>query len=88
MGYVGKCQHCGKVYEAKRKSSRFCSVNCRVAHNRAEYPEGTIDREVYAILDALDVIAELSDSELTNKRNKALMQRIFDKVDALKNSHK
>lgn len=85
MGYVGKCQHCGNVYEAERKSSRFCSTKCRVAFNRAEYPEGTIDREVYAILDALDAIGLLTDAELNNKRNKALMQRIFDKVENLKN---
>jgi hypothetical protein len=31
------CDHCGKAYEAKRKTSRFCGVNCRNRH--ARHPE-------------------------------------------------
>jgi len=30
-----ECLHCKKEYEAKRDSSKFCSVNCRVKFNRA-----------------------------------------------------
>jgi hypothetical protein len=25
------CDHCGRVYQARRSSSRFCSTSCRVA---------------------------------------------------------
>lgn len=31
------CDHCGVAYEAKRKTSRFCGVNCRNRH--ARHPE-------------------------------------------------
>jgi len=82
--YQTKCQQCGKTYEAKRKTSRFCSAKCRVAANRAEYPQGTIDREIYAIIDALAVIGELSEEDLNNKRNKALLARVFEKVERLR----
>lgn len=30
------CEWCGRAFEAKRKSARFCGDRCRKAHNRAE----------------------------------------------------
>jgi hypothetical protein len=36
-GYERTCDYCGKVYTAKRETSRFCSPACRVyAHNKAK----------------------------------------------------
>ena len=29
------CEHCGKSFEAKRSTARFCGAKCRVAFNRA-----------------------------------------------------
>jgi hypothetical protein len=29
------CDHCGKKYEAKRQTSRYCSTACRMASSRA-----------------------------------------------------
>lgn len=29
-----ECDWCGKKYQAQRKSSKFCSANCRVASSR------------------------------------------------------
>lgn len=29
-----QCTLCGKEFEAKRSTARFCSAKCRVAHNR------------------------------------------------------
>lgn len=29
------CESCGRVFEARRSTARFCSVNCRVRANRA-----------------------------------------------------
>lgn len=28
------CDHCGRTYEAKRPTSRFCEAKCRVAHHQ------------------------------------------------------
>lgn len=33
-GVLRNCDHCGRVYEARRSTSRFCSVNCRVFWSR------------------------------------------------------
>ena len=30
-GVERACDHCGRVYQARRSSSRFCSTSCRVA---------------------------------------------------------
>ena len=30
-GVERTCDHCGRVYQARRSSSRFCSTSCRVA---------------------------------------------------------
>lgn len=79
-----KCIHCGKTYEAERKTSRYCSAKCRVAYNRAEYPEGTMDREYTAVRDSLEVIANLPDSDLNTKRNKEMLARIFAQIDQIK----
>lgn len=32
---MNKCQHCGKMYQALKVTSKFCSVECRVAAHRA-----------------------------------------------------
>lgn len=32
--FARTCDYCGSVYEATRKTSRFCGDNCRVAYNR------------------------------------------------------
>jgi predicted nucleic acid-binding Zn ribbon protein len=29
------CEQCGKTFDAKRSTARFCSTKCRVAWNRA-----------------------------------------------------
>lgn len=81
--YQAICKECGKSYDAKRKTSRYCSDKCRVYANRAEYPEGTIDRDAYTILDSLEAIMALSPEHLNNKRNKALIARIIEKAAKL-----
>jgi hypothetical protein len=34
LAVVRDCDECGKAYEAKRKTSKFCSTQCRVKANR------------------------------------------------------
>ena len=35
------CDHCGRVYQARRSSSRFCSTSCRAAAWKAAHENGT-----------------------------------------------
>ena len=47
--YVGRgrpgvdrtCDHCGRVYQARRSSSRFCCTSCRAAAWKAAHENGT-----------------------------------------------
>lgn len=32
------CEECGKQFEARRSTARFCSSRCRVRHHRAKEP--------------------------------------------------
>ena len=34
-----QCEFCGKVYQPKRVTSKFCSPNCKVNHSRGKAPK-------------------------------------------------
>lgn len=38
---IRNCNHCGKKYEFKRKTSLFCSQNCGAAYRQARAPKDT-----------------------------------------------
>lgn len=47
--YKQECANCGKLYEAKRRGSKYCSKECRNSHYNKTHPR--VDyREVKAIL--------------------------------------
>ena len=35
---IKPCEECGRPFEAKRKTARFCSSNCRLKAHRASHP--------------------------------------------------
>ena len=35
---IKACEECGKLFEAKRSTARFCSSNCRLKAHRAGHP--------------------------------------------------
>lgn len=56
---IKKCEYCGREFEAKRSTARFCSATCRSRHHRAmAYTGKGIPRPVMSMSkeDALQIV--------------------------------
>lgn len=51
--YQTNCVQCGKMYEAKRKTSKFCGDRCRQLHHRKHTNDINVDVELTKALAAL-----------------------------------
>ena len=45
-----KCSYCKKRFEAKRKTAKYCNVNCR---NNAAYERKTLEKEMNPLAEKL-----------------------------------
>lgn len=65
------CEHCDKLDRRQRKTKRFCSSRCRIAHNRGkvyEHPKTDDDK-------LIDVATAIADS---NPRAYKLLEGLRD----------
>jgi predicted nucleic acid-binding Zn ribbon protein len=80
--FTTHCQFCGKVYEAQRRSSRFCSDKCRLKNSRQHDHSVHADVEIYKASMAVDRLLNLSDNSLIE--DSYLYVLLFDRVEKLK----
>lgn len=83
MSFTTHCQFCGNVYEAQRKSSKFCSDACRLKHSRQHTNSVHRDVEVFKATNAIDRLLNLSDKDLMEEAY--LFSVLFERVEKLKN---
>lgn len=60
--FTTQCHYCGKTYEAKRSTSKYCSGRCRLRAHRVM--KTNADREIGVAYDALVYLNSLSDQDI------------------------
>lgn len=80
--FTTHCKFCGKVYEAERSSSKFCSDSCRLKNSR-QHPNAVYrDLEIFKATNAIDRLLNLSDEGLAE--DAYLFAVLFERVEQLK----
>jgi hypothetical protein len=75
--YHTDCVECGKTFEARRKTAKYCSPKCRQRFNRRQ-PQGLgvgvhLGRELSVVRGALDRLSTLDDDTLRDELWKSEM---------------
>lgn len=64
MSFHTDCLECGKEFEAKRSTAKFCSAKCRQRHNRKHRNQVNVVHEAMTIIDAVERLKKRSIKEL------------------------
>jgi len=90
--YQTNCIQCGKMYEAKRKTSKFCGDKCRQLHHRKHPNDFNVAVELTKALDALRHLELLPADDLmkhawllekVRNSQQYLDKRLNDHVDSI-----
>lgn len=84
--YQTHCIQCGKLYSAKRKSSKYCGDKCRQNYHRNHREGVNVDNELYKALDSLRLLDKVDADELSKhvwyiERINTEIAKINDKLE-------
>ena len=83
---TSQCQQCGKTFEAKRRSAKFCSSLCRQYNHRGHRPQDHVLSDVVQFVgDGITVANEgphsVPQPDATPKASRMFWDRVQDALD-------